>query len=471
MERTTKIKASLSATIVIIASILVIIAPVGLTYADGNIGIILDFGEGKTHYGIIDDLEDPNAYEALDRVCGMYDFSLERDEDIVISIKGVESGTDGRNWNLYVIKIPGSSPQQEYPWVKIDDDPHNVQITDYTAVAWAFCSDLETPSKAVDVTGKSFYGYVLPDRIVSLAPSCTEMICAVGGERKIIGTDDFSNYPKSVESDRESGVTARIGGFTNPNYEKIISLNPKLVICINSQYSHLDIAKKLRSVGIDVLVIDGGEDINSIMEGLMMVGTAINTRETANMIVDNIVEELLIIREKIEYNSPVPKNVMISLSTDNSPWISGSNTYLSDVLEIISAYNSFSELKGWKTVNSESLVKKDIDYIIVIITDGPETHAEYNKVLNFLSDEWKKTDAYENGDIYFLTGSAADLASRPGPRVAQLNELLARIIQDDAFEEDIPEFIGNIPKFIGNEYKDYLSLTKDPVDPVKDRSI
>lgn len=462
LERTTRIKTSLSATIVIIALTLVVIAPVGLTYADENIGIILDFGEENTYYGIIDDLENPNAYEALDRACSMYGFPLDRDENVVTSINSVESGTNGRNWNLYVVEKSESNSQQDYPWIKVDGDPHNVGITDYAAVAWAFCSESEVPSKAVDTTGMSFYGYGHPDKIISLSPSCTEMICAVGGERKIIGTDDFSNYPETVGSTRESGLIASIGGFTNPNYEKIISLNPDLVICINSQYSHVNMAKKLRSVGINVLVIDGGENINLILESLMMVGTAMGIRDTADVVVDNIVEELAIISEKVENNSSAPKNAMISLSTDKSPWVSGSKTYVSDILKKISVGNVFDKQEGWIMVNSESLIPKGIgsiaaiDYIIVIIEDGPGTQDEYNVALSSLSNEWRQTDAYKNGNIYFLTDSAADLASRPGPRVAQFNELMARIIQNTAFE-------GDIPKFIGDEYKEYLSLTKDPV--------
>lgn len=456
MERTTKIKMSLSATIVVLALALVVFAPVGLSYADGDTVIILDLGNGNTRYGIIDNIEDPNAYEALDIVCGIYSFSLERNGNIVKSIDDRESEIGGRSWNLYVVKNPESNSQREYPWIKIDDDPHSIQITDYAAVAWAYCSDSEVPSKAVDATGIGFYGYGHPDRIVSLAPSCTEMICAVGGEHKIIGTDDFSNYPKSIEYRRESGDINRIGGFTNPNYEEIISLDPKLVICINSQYAHLDMAKKLRSVGISVLVIDGGEDVDSIMDGVMMVGTAMGTREYSGKIVGNIVKELSIVEEKIKDSYPESKNAMISLSTSNSPWISGSDTYLSDILEIISIGNSFWDQYSWFMVNSESLVKKDIDYIVVIIDVGPKTQEAYDFELSLLSEEWKKTEAYKNGNIYFLTDSAADLASRPGPRIAQLNELMARILQNNAFDEDIP-------KFIGDEYKSYLSLTKDPV--------
>lgn len=467
MEKVTKIKTSFSMLILAIALVALYFSPVGLTYSDVENGIILDFGERNTYYGIVDDIDDPNAYEALYRTCTMYEFLLEEDENRIVSINGVVSGTEGKEWNLYVMPLSSSSVS-DVSWIKTDKDPSNVKISQYAAVAWAFCSEMELPSNAVDASGKSIYGYGYPNRIVSLAPSCTEMICAVGGERKIVGTDSFSNYPESVESARDSKKITDIGGFTNPNDEKIINLNPDLVVCVNSQYSHNHIAKKLRSVGINVLIIDGGESINSVIESLIMVGTAMGVRETSTSIASELSDEISAIGEIIANNSSAPKNVMFSLSVDNAPWVSGSDTYASDALGIISAGNSYDELRDWVLVTPESLIYisiereifRDIDIIIVVMGEGPDNEGKYKAVLEQLGDEWKETKAF-NGDsdekeIYFLTGSAADLASRPGPRVAQFVELMARIIQKTAFD-------GEIPKFIGDEYKDYLTLTKDPI--------
>lgn len=469
MEKVTKIKTSLSVLILAIALVTLYFSPVGLGHSNPEAGIILDFGkEDDVFYGIVDDLEDPNAIEALYRTCSMYGFPLEEEGGIVTSINNIESEPDGRKWSLYAVELPETDTPIKKPWKISVKDPSDVKISSYAAVAWAFCSDTEYPSNAVDASGKSIYGYGRPDKIVSLAPSCTEMICAVGGERKIVGTDAFSNYPESIKSAREIKKIDDIGGFTNPNYEKIINLNPDLVVCVNSQYSHNDITKKLRSIGINVVVVDGGESINSVLESLIMVGTSMGIREHAVSISNDIKDEISELDELIENNSSVTKNVMVSLSVDNAPWVSGSDTYASDALNIISAENSYGDLLDWAMVSSESLIWKnleleitrEIDTIIVILEEGPDTEAKYRTVLDQLSEEWKRTNAYneesDEKEIYFLTGSAADLASRPGPRVAQFIELTARIVQKTAFDEDIP-------KFIGNDYQDYLTMTKNPV--------
>lgn len=468
MEKAAKIKTSLSVLILAVALVLLYISPVGIGHSNSEIGIILDFGEDDVYYGIVDDLEDPNAIEALHRTCSMYGFPLEEEEGIVTSINNIESDPNGRKWSLYVAELPETETPTAKPWKISSKNPSDVKISHYAAVAWAFCSDTEYPSNAVDASGKSVYGYGHPEKIVSLAPSCTEMICAVGGERKIIGTDAFSNYPESIEFARESKKIEDIGGFTNPNYEKIISLNPDLVVCVNSQYSHNHIAKTLRSIGVNVVIVDGGESINSVLESLIMVGTAMGTREHAVSISNDIRDEIFHISGIVDDNSSITKNVMMSLSVDNAPWVSGSGTYASDALNIISAENSYGDLLDWVMISPESLIYKnieleilrEIDIIIVILEEGPNTEAKYRTTLDQLGEEWKKTNAYkgesDEKEIYFLTGSAADLASRPGPRVAQFTELMALIVQKTAFNEEVP-------KFIGNDYEDYLVLTKNPI--------
>lgn len=456
MEKTTKVKTALSAGIVVLCVIFTAMAASGETYVQGTDGLIVDFGEGVTYFGAFNSEDDMDADEGLEYTCAVFGFDLDLNGDDVVSIDSSVSGTDGKTWNLYVVEKASSELQETYLWVKISGDPGEVKIKGYAAVAWAYCSEDETPSRAVDATGVCFYGYGHPQRIVSLAPSCTEMVCSVGGERKIVGTDDYSNYPESVGSARSSGDIASIGGFSNPSYESIVRTDPDLVVCVNSQRSHLDMAERLRSAGINVVVADGGEDVSSIMESIMMVGTAMGTREAADNTVSSIVGDLSDIVEIIDGNSSAPKNAVIALSTDKSPWVSGSYTYASDVLRIISVGNSFSDLGGWVMVTSESLVTEDVDCIVVITSNGPSSQSEYQAVMDSLGDEWKRTDAYRDGKIYFLTDSAADLASRAGPRVAQVAELMARIIQDTAFE-------GDMPKYIGDDYGDYISLARDPV--------
>ena len=77
-------------------------------------------------------------------------------------------------------------------------------------------------------------------------------------------------------------------------------------------------------------------------------------------------------------------------------------------------------------------------------------------MLSSLSDEWKNTDAYSNGKIYLFTEGLGEMAQRSGPRIAQLTEIVARIINPAAFDDGI-----TVPFAIGNDYQNYLTYTKN----------
>lgn len=146
----------------------------------------------------------------------------------------------------------------------------------------------------------------------------------------------------------------------------------------------------------------------------------------------------------------------MSLSAMKSPWVSGSDTYISDVMSGITVTNIYSGESGWVQVNAETILKNDPEYIVVVSSDYSATQGDYDSMLASMSSEWRGTSAFKNGNIFLLTGDAADLASRPGPRVAQITELFARILQGSAFDDGI-----QVPMFIGDEYRDYLTISKE----------
>ena len=116
--------------------------------------------------------------------------------------------------------------------------------------------------------------------------------------------------------------------------------------------------------------------------------------------------------------------------------------------------NILSGMDGWVHVNSE-VISKGNPQVIIVLNSSVDGTLDYGSMLENMSAEWKSTDAYKNGRVYLLTDDAADMAQRPSPRVAQLAELVARIIQPDVFT-DI-----DMPKVIGNDYRDYLVYSEN----------
>lgn len=437
----------------VVLSVAILVAGLSLTVAcitsettEPGSGVVIDFGDRETSYTEVDVSEHSDPLSILDFACHYHGYELVTDGDEVVSIDG---RSDGR-WAFYGVPI-GSTE-----WSEIGDASF-FEADGYIILCWALSDDSTLPSPAVDSTGVCFYGQGIPTRVVSLAPSCTETIAAAGGLDSIVATDQYSNYPSEIVDLRNSGKISTVGGFTNPSYEMILKASPDLVVCIDSQNAHVQTAEKLRQHGINVLVISGGEERDILMDNIFMVGVVMGTQDSTNITIDTIEGQIDQVEEIVEDGDNVwDKRVMVALSAVKSPWVSGSDTYISDVMSGIRLVNIYSSESGWVQVNAETILQYDPEYIIIVSSDYKATQSNYDSMLASMSTEWKATSAYKSGNIYLFCDDACDLVSRPGPRVAQITELFARTMQGSAFDDGI-----TVSKFVGDEYRDYLTISKE----------
>lgn len=228
-------------------------------------GIIIDFGERNTIYTYIYDYDYFDPISTLEYACenNGYDYTI--DNGTVISINFLDNNSSCK-WGLYVTEFGSKN------WVYIINNIKSLDIRGYSAVCWGYCNSGDQPTRAVDETGRCFYGNDIPQRIVSLAPSCTEIICSIGGINSIVGTDAYSNYPLDVARGHCDGSISVVGGYVNSNFEEIIKQRPELVVCIGDQNSNTLTAGKLRNIGINVLVMSGGESIDTVLDNIFMAG-------------------------------------------------------------------------------------------------------------------------------------------------------------------------------------------------------
>ena len=362
---------------------------------------------------------------------------------VLTEVNGVSS-TSLKVWALWGVK------DGETELKRIMEEPAKAISSHYSAVSWVYCDWENKPSIVVDQTGVSFYGYSVPNRIITLAPSVTETVCSVGMSNFIIGTDLYSNYPDSVVKRRDTGEISVTGGYTNPSFETILKLNPDMVFCEGAQASHLEIAKRLRTSGINAVVMYEGESIDTVMNNIFIAGVASQRTSTAIENIDNLNNAIGTIQKLISDDAVGNKSVMVALSAMKSPYVSGSNTYIADIFKKTFGLNIFESLNGWIMVNAEKIAEFNPE-VIIVISDG-----DYQTMYNSLSMEWKTTTAYANDEIYLLSGSAMDLASRPGPRIAQATELIGRILHQSSFPDSIV-----VPNWVSNNYTDYLTYTKN----------
>lgn len=408
-------------------------------------GLIIDFEEYDTQWVEMQVRDYNSPVEALVAAAESKGYTITvSNEGEVEELNGYQSYGDYR-WSFWT--ITGTSGT----WTEVENVSDKLD-SDYSVYAWAYRAVDDEPTVAVDQSGSSIYGYPQKIRSVTLSPSITEMMGAVRATSTIVGVDKYSNYPSEILDMEAKGYVKIVGDYTSPSYEAIINLNPDVVFCDGSQYNHIQLRDRLADVNVCAILLYEGESVHSILDNIFIIGQVMGYDQAAADVLSDLQYAMSNLTSAMSmYKS---EDVMVALSGDSSPWVAGSYTYVSDLITDIYGRNVFSDMDGWAHVNSELVSKHNPQVIVILSTDYSATQGDYDYLISHLSSEWKGTDAYKNGRIYLLAESAGEMSQRPGPRFAQLTELMAMIMNPDAFDKELP-------KYIGDEYEDYLTITKN----------
>jgi iron complex transport system substrate-binding protein len=410
-------------------------------------GFLIDFGDWNVTWTEMDMEDNSDPYSALATACEENGYSYTVEEGIVKEVNGVYSD-DESFWNLWTIS------KNSIEWVK-SESPNNSDIADFTIAAWAYCDDRGTPTVAVDETGKSVYGYKQAQRTISLSPALTEILGSLRAVATLVGTDRYSNHPDSVIAGQSEGRIKIVGDFLNPSFELITGQRPDIVFCDGSLYTHHEITDRLRNSNVNAVLMYGGESIQEIMSNIYIAGVAMGYELRAAEVLDLLETAENDILDML-YEGPATRGtgVMLSLSPDKSPWVTGSSTFVDDVSSAVLGNNVLSEMYGWVHINSELVMTSNPSVILILTADYSATQEEYDMMLRSLSAEWKATDAYKNEEIYIICEDAGVMSQCPSPRYAQLMEITARILHPDVYTDK------EMPKYVGSNYEDFLTFTK-----------
>jgi len=442
-----KFKSLLSVAILTVGAFLVLLVGTGMSAsAYQATGVAVDFGDRDVVWTDVDLNMYSNPVDALEYVCNenSYTYTIGPDGN-VSEINGLTAGE--RTWDLWVVN------NGETTWTKLSA-PYNIDLRNYSANVWAYCSSSEQPTVGVDQAGRSIYGYAQCDRSVSLSPSITEIIGALDAVTTLVGADKYSDYPASVIEGENRGDITIIGDYVNPSYELIMGTNPDMVFCDGSQYSHYEMSEKLRKSNVNSIVLYSGESIETILDNIYIVGVAMGYELRALDVISTLESTQKQIVEYLQSKQTQPGSVLLTLSSERSPWASGSYTYINDIAAAVFGDNVIdAKYDGWVQINSEIIAQSNPSVIIILSGDYHATQSDYDAMLNSLSGEWKTTDAYKNGNIYLMGDSLGEMAGRAGPRYTQLMEIVAMMLHPDAFNA--------FPKYIGDDYRNYLTFTND----------
>ncbi|ADI00387.1 ABC transporter substrate-binding protein [Salisediminibacterium selenitireducens] len=262
-----------------------------------------------------------------------------------------------------------------------------------------------------------------PETLASLLPSSTEILFALDAGDRLIGRSEFCNFPPEDVED------IAVIGAMEIDAEQILSLEPELLFV---QESHLanysEILDEFSDAGIDYLVIEGAESFQATYEAIELIGDATGTREAADSLVSQMEADIGHIAEQAEAISEEDRKlVWTEVSPSPDIFTAGAGTFFDEMLSTINADNAAGDHNGWVQLNEEEMISLNPD--VIITTYGYYVENAYEEVAE--RDGWQGVPAVENGEIHDVDN---DTLSRPGPRLVEGVETLARLIYPDVFE-------------------------------------
>jgi len=289
--------------------------------------------------------------------------------------------------------------------------PHNITVVDDEGIA----TTLPT----------------IPQRIISLAPSNTQTLFAIGAGDRVVGVTDYDNYPYNFSAWIEAGNMTSIGGFSTPNKEVIASLNPDLIVA--TPINDVDVVN-LRSLGYKVVVLNPS-DVAGVLKDIATLGIATGTQDNATALIGSINTQITAITSKIAAANITDKpKVYYEIWGPPSGDLmgAGSTTWINDVINKAGGINIFgNETQQYPVISSETVVQMNPDVILLPTGMGTGQTPFYGSVDQVKARPgWNSISAVINNRIVVID---ENLFAQPGPRVGDQVLEVAKALYPDLF--------------------------------------
>jgi len=261
-----------------------------------------------------------------------------------------------------------------------------------------------------------------PERIISLSPANTEILFALDLGEKVVGITDVCNYPSQTEKKE------KIGGYSNPNLEKIIELEPDLILASHGNPAKL--INQLEELNYTVVGLNP-KNIDDIISSITMVGKITGKDEEATMLTEEMKGRIEAVLSETSSLVESDRPRILYVVWYKPLWTAGSGTFIDELIQKAGGINIAGDIAGWPQISLETVLEKNPQ--VVIVGEGhPGGLVETVKKEGTL---WI-TDAFKYNQIYIID---ADIVSRTGPRIVDALEEMARIIHPEIFGENVSD--------------------------------
>lgn len=275
------------------------------------------------------------------------------------------------------------------------------------------------PLTIVDDLGREVKIQKLPQRIISLAPSNTEILFALGLEDKIVGVTQYANYPEAAKA------KPRVAGYSTPDMEKVVSLEPDLILA--QSIHEKTVLPVLENLGLTVIVTSA-KSLDAVLQDITLMGQIMGKSRAAARLVDDLSDRIEAVAAKTEGLTPEQRPRVLYVIWHDPIWTMGSETFSNDLIQKAGGANIFADdFKKSRVVSLEAVVVRNPQ---VIIVSGMGTTGDliYNSIK--AHPRLSAVEAIVKGRVYQIDG---DIIERPGPRIVDGLEQVARFIQPEIF--------------------------------------
>jgi iron complex transport system substrate-binding protein len=269
------------------------------------------------------------------------------------------------------------------------------------------------------------------ERIVTLAPSLTETIYALGLDEHLVGDTDFCEYPADAKS------KTKVGGTINPNIESIAALHPDVVL-MTKTLNRLETVHALEGLHIPVYATDA-HTVGEIIASTRKLAEALGYPGSAAPVVSDMERRLNDLHGRLADRRP--KSVLFIVW--EQPLISiGKDTFIADALRHAGAVSIVDSTQSWPQISLEEVVKLQPEYLVSAATHTGEGAVDPNALAKLPG--WRSLTALQEGK-FILVDESID---RPGPSIVEAIEQIARKLHPEAFR-DKPQDLASASRPVG----------------------
>lgn len=288
------------------------------------------------------------------------------------------------------------------------------------ALAAPALAETAARKEVVDPVGRRVSVPARLQRIVSLAPSVTEILYALQQEHRLVGVTRFSNYPPQAQK------LPRVGSYVHLNVEQIAALQPDLCIAVKDG-NPITVVEQLQSIGLPVYAVNP-LDLASVMDSIQAIGTLLDAEARAGSIIDDMHQRIARVKERVARAESRPT---LFFQIGISPIVSvGTDTFINTLITMAGGTNVAAGSPPYPRFSREQVIAKAPE---VMVISSMARDAVFEQVKREWM-QWPAIPAVKNDKVFI---APPDMFDRPSPRLVDALELLAAYLHPALFK-DVP---------------------------------